>query len=297
MRKMMFAAAAVSLIVFSAGCSKSEDKEQKTTSDTSRPVAKIGSRLITQNELDAETRRYISVLRFDKGRSLTPQQTEHLRKEVLNTLVDNVALETEADRQGVGISSDELEAETRALLGDYDEATLKQTMERSKTTLEEWKKSLARNLKIRKLVSREVDQKIEVPDQELKDYFDENHSEFKWPERVRVSQIMVTDDASAYEIKKKLTSGDDFAMLAKEFSQSPDAANGGDLGHFSKGQLPPEFESAVFALKEGQASDVVKSSYGFHIFKLVKREPPRAMKFYEAKPNIAEVIKTEKREE
>jgi foldase protein PrsA len=74
----------------------------------------------------------------------------------------------------------------------------------------------------------------------------------------------------AEEVLTKVKAGEDFATLAKQYSQDTTAANGGDLGFFSKGKMVPEFEQAAFSLKAGEVSGLVKSVYGYHIIKVTE---------------------------
>ncbi len=78
--------------------------------------------------------------------------------------------------------------------------------------------------------------------------------------------------AQAESILKQIQGGADFAALAKQYSQDGSAANGGDLGLFSKGQLDPDFEAAAFALQPGQTSGIVKTQYGYHIIKVTDKQ-------------------------
>lgn len=93
--------------------------------------------------------------------------------------------------------------------------------------------------------------------------------------RQKLSDKYSSDDSinadakkKAQEILDKVKSGEDFATLAKQYSQDSSAENGGDLGLFSKGKMVPEFEQAAFALKEGEVSGLVKTVYGYHIIKV-----------------------------
>jgi parvulin-like peptidyl-prolyl isomerase len=260
-----------------------------------RVVAKVGDRTITDHDLEVEFKHYRVVFRLDRPEAR--EKAEKLRKSLLSRIVDNVILELEADRRGVAITPGELDVEVKTLLGDYDEAGLNQILSRNQIKLDTWKKLLERNMRIKKLIENEVESKIIISDAEVKDYYDQNVEEFKLPERIHVFQVMVKDEADAVQARKAILAGTDFATIAKERSQSPDAAKGGDLGFFSRGQLPPEFESAVFNLKEGETSDVVRSTYGLHIFKVIKKEKAREMSFAEAKDKIVEILRTTKRDE
>jgi len=76
--------------------------------------------------------------------------------------------------------------------------------------------------------------------------------------------------AKAQDVLNQLNAGGDFATLAKKYSQDTTAANGGDLGFFSKGQMVKAFEDAAFALQPGQTSGLVKTQYGYHIIKVIE---------------------------
>lgn len=105
-----------------------------------------------------------------------------------------------------------------------------------------------------------------VSDDDLKKYFDENKDNLI---QVKASHILVKDEQTANEVKEKLNNGEDFAELAKEYSKdTANAAKGGDLGYFNKSQMVKEFSDKAFSMQEGEVSDPVKTSYGYHIIKV-----------------------------
>ncbi len=107
-----------------------------------------------------------------------------------------------------------------------------------------------------------------VTEEEIKEYYENNKDQFA---KRDASHILVADEKTAKEVKEKLDNGEDFAKLAKEYStDTANAANGGNLGTFSKGQMVKEFEDAAFALKEGEISEPIKTQFGYHIIKLNK---------------------------
>jgi peptidyl-prolyl cis-trans isomerase C len=94
-------------------------------------------------------------------------------------------------------------------------------------------------------------------------------------QEVHARHILVPTEGEAKDIEAQLKSGADFATLAKEKSKDPGAAEGGDLGYFTKEQMVPEFAEAAFKLDKGQISDPVKTQFGWHIIQVLdKRTKP-----------------------
>lgn len=95
-------------------------------------------------------------------------------------------------------------------------------------------------------------------------------------ERVRLRQLVLPDPTAARAARDRARAGEDFALLSKTLSRAPNAAEGGALGWVERGQLPPEFEAAVFGLSPGEVSEPVPSNAGWHIFQVVERRAPGA---------------------
>lgn len=134
---------------------------------------------------------------------------------------------------------------------------------------------------------------ITITDDQIKQYYGSHTKEFERAESVRARHILVEDANAAADILKKIKIGADFAQMAKEFSEDPTKANGGDLGYFEKGRMIPEFESAAFALKPGEVSNIVKTQFGYHIIKVEDRKPPYTESLEEAKEKIRNRLATE----
>ena len=94
----------------------------------------------------------------------------------------------------------------------------------------------------------------------------------------------------AESLLKNIKDGEDFESIAKDYSDCPSAAKGGDLGQFSKGQMVPEFEKAAFELKENEVSDLVKTQFGYHIIKGEGITGERKLEYNEAKPYIEKIL-------
>ena len=109
---------------------------------------------------------------------------------------------------------------------------------------------------------------------------------------------MVDTEKEANQVRKKLLKGNSFIKLAKKHSQSPDRKKGGDLGFFTRGQMPVEFDQAAFSLKKvNQFSQVFRTDYGYHIFQLVSKKRAKKLKFGEVKDKIHKILKEQRAKE
>jgi hypothetical protein len=146
---------------------------------------------------------------------------------------------------------------------------------------------LAERLKVEKYIWGLV-QGMSVSDEDVRAYYDSHRAEFFLPERMEVSQILLPSEAAAVQVWENLrgASEDDFRSLAKSESLGPEAAEGGVMGVFQKGQLPPEMEASVLSLQPGEISPIVESSYGFHIFRLDVKHPAEQIPLESAAESI-----------
>ncbi len=162
----------------------------------------------------------------------------------------------------------------------------------------------------RKYIEKNLQNKVTVSDAEVQKYYKEHKGQFKREESVKARHILIrvpqgADKKQWDEAKKKiegiiarLKKGEDFAKLAKEYSEDPGSKNrGGDLGYFTKGRMVPEFEKAAFALKKGEISGPVKTAFGYHVIKVEDRKPAGEKSFDEVKENIRELLKQQKEAE
>lgn len=129
---------------------------------------------------------------------------------------------------------------------------------------------------------------IAVSDEEIKAYYEENKREFLRPELVKVSQILLDAEDKAIDVLEKIKDAteEDFRSVARDVSVGVEASRGGELGIFELGQLPFEMEKVIFSLEEGRTSQVVESSYGYHIFRLDQKYEPELVSEEQAAPQI-----------
>lgn len=216
--------------------------------------------------------------------------TEDASLEALSQLIEETLYMQEAKKKGIAVSGKEVAERLATLREDYPDGSFERTLQSGHLTEDDFKEDVTRKLTIEKLLAAEVYSNVKVADSELKKYFKDHRDEFNRPLQVRARQIVVEDETNATGILEKIRHGADFATIAKEQSLSPDGEAGGDLGYFSKGDMPPEFEDIVFKLKPGQISPVVKSPYGYHIFKVEDVRKAIHPKFDEVKDQVRQKI-------
>ncbi|MBI4405403.1 MAG: peptidyl-prolyl cis-trans isomerase, partial [Deltaproteobacteria bacterium] len=125
-------------------------------------------------------------------------------------------------------------------------------------------------------------------------YYHEHEGDFFRPERVHVFQIVVPTPQEAEKIRQEiLASKLTFESAARQYSLSPDASKGGDLGFFAKNEKIEAFNEA-FSLAVGVISKPIQSPYGMHLLKVVEKHPPKKLSYLEAKTDIARVLKRRK---
>jgi peptidyl-prolyl cis-trans isomerase D len=150
------------------------------------------------------------------------------------------------------------------------------------------------------LIDRDqVRQKTAVPPGDIQRYYNDNIAQYQTPEQVRASHILLkTDGKDEATVKKRaeallaqVKGGADFAALAKKESEDDGSkASGGDLGLFGRGRMVPEFETAAFAMQPGQTSDLVRSQFGFHIIRVIEKQPAQTRPLDEVRGQIQELL-------
>ncbi|HZV34755.1 MAG TPA: peptidylprolyl isomerase, partial [Verrucomicrobiae bacterium] len=145
--------------------------------------------------------------------------------------------------------------------------------------------------------------KVSVSDADIKKFYDDNPTKFQQPEKVKAAHVLIStgnphsttpmSDSEkqaklkiAQNVLKRAKANEDFAKLAKEFSDDPGSKDNGGEYTFARGEMVPEFEAAAFSLQTNQISDIVTTQYGYHIIKLLEKFPAKKLELAEVKPDI-----------
>ena len=268
-------------------------------------IIKINNDKITKQEYDEKFKEASynpMVMQFGIDIKKDPDSFPALiiKDSVINELIFKHIVDSEAEKRNIKISETDVETELKSVIDKIgSKERFNQMLKQNGITAAQFKKDLAEELKIQKLIDSVSI--INITDEAAKKYYNENLDKFRYPDKVRASHILIA--ANPEQIKEMLKSKEenknlspedldklvkqemenrynkakeiyrevnfhpyDFAKKAKANSQDPGSAHeGGDLGYFTKEQMVEPFASTAFSMKPGTISDVIQTIYGYHI--------------------------------
>ncbi len=272
------------------GCRKKVDEKPAeatvpAVSDNVQIVATVNGDPITLAEFQE---------RFDRAGYKPDHDAEHELKEAfLNRLIERKMMLLEAQRRRIKIRVPDINARIEKLRAEHGK-DIREELTGLGIDYEKWKSDVWEDMMIERLLARDVNRHVSVTQSEIRRYYEANPQEFEKPEQVRVRQIVVASEEEARKVMELLQAANaDFASIAREKSTAPEAEKGGDLGYFAQGEMPADF-NVVFGLTKGGISGIVKSPYGYHIFKLEDRRPAGKISLENASKEINEKLRRAK---
>lgn len=295
MRRLSRASRPMALVVATAlaGCNHAHNADVMAT---------VNGKAIMKAELDKAYQTQLG----DSPQQQQPmrEQADSLRLNVLNQLISEEIVEQRAAKMNLTATNEEVDAKLTEMKAPYSEDQFNEKLKASHHTLDDLKHEIRRSLTINKLLSKEIDSKINVTDSDVTNYYNAHKSEFNLLEtQYHLAQIQVTsvpsdqpgnlqnskamNDAEAKKkiqaLKNRLDSGEDFATLAMNFSERPEtSSSGGDIGFVAESQMKadPSVYNAIMKIKPGQVTDILplldsqtRRPAGYAIYKLISREP------------------------
>jgi peptidyl-prolyl cis-trans isomerase SurA len=272
-------------VAFTAAC---------TRTAPANVAAMVNGRAITYSDLEKRFQSEFST----PTEHASDDQVSIQRLEILRTLVDEEILVQRAERMGLMAVDSDVEAKFSELKAPYTQEEFQKQLNARKLTVEDLKTKLRRDLSVQKLFLKEITSQIAITDKDITDFYNANKASFNLSEpQIHMAQILVTAgaDPNVHNLKndkatddegalKKINSllvrikqGDDFAMLAQNYSEDPNSTqNGGDLGFIPESSLEranAELRKALVALGPGQTTGVLRTPEGYRIFKVISKEP------------------------
>ncbi|MBI2822251.1 MAG: SurA N-terminal domain-containing protein [Acidobacteria bacterium] len=266
-------------------------------------VAKVNGDIITLSDLQRELQEMREQLESQySDPAVVEKEYARLSPRALKNLVENKLMLQKAEESGLTVNIDVDVAaaveSVRKESGIPDMKAFEQALNQQGLTMEAYRDSLRKRLLYDRLINRYVQSKITVMDSEITQYYQRELEKFTRPAEVDVSEILLVFEgrqksesrAKAEQALAALNAGDDFAEVAKKFSEGATAGKGGGIGAFKKGTLSAPLEKAVFALEPGQHTGIVDTDYGFVIMKLNKRTDATAAPLDEVRSEIQRQI-------
>ena len=253
-----------------------------------RIVAVVNDEVITLHDLNTAFEPYeknIESTYKGKDKDSVIKQT---KESFFQRLIDNILIEQEAKKAGTSVT-----VKDEDVMNVIQDMLIKQKLSmpdflknlaKEGSSIETVKKEIKSQIIRMRLLKREVKDRIIVTDEEIGEYYNKHRQEYEGKESVRMKQILLllpsgADETVKINMKKEalrlhelLMKGESFDLLASKYSQGAAAAQGGDVGFIERGTIIPEVETIAFRLPLEQVSEVIESSMGFHIIKVVDKK-------------------------
>lgn len=224
-------------------------------------AALVNGEPILLEDYEAQVNQAIAALgqqhNFDPNTEEGQAALLQVRRQILDSLIDQALIEQAVIREGITISDEMVEEEMTRLIGD-DATRFEEWLKANNLTRDSFKEQLGQQL-----LSAAVQEYVigSLPTA---------------VEQVHARHILLSSEAEAMEVLLRLRSGDGFSALAGQYSQDQASKEaGGDLGFFPRAVMPAEIEAAAFGLDPGQISGIVKTDFGYHIVEIVEKDPAR----------------------
>ena len=265
----------------------------RSFAEKDKVVAIVNGSKITNKQLLAKVNEKLPLVTVHQR--ISEKRFDEIRNQILNHLIDEELLVQEAQRRGISVSKKELQNQINMMKGGYaSEKIFKRELAKTGQTYKQWIKKIKRRLLIRKLWKTVVTDRVNITDDSVRAYYLSHKNKFYIPDRLHLAHILIAVDPGAMEagwkaglqtaenLYRQLRNGADFSSMAKQYSDdSTTAKKGGDLGWRHVGQLLPELDKVAKQLVVGQISKPIRTIYGYHILKLLDKEPGRQLSFEE----------------
>ena len=273
-------------------------------------VARVNGKAVLGRDLEQRVRAELATIGNPAWKDLRDDYRTEVTSRSLGQLVGDELMYQKAVATGVVATPAEVQAEFDRVAKTYpSDAALNAELANRGLDRKALSRDLGKNLVIAKYIQDNITKKLGVTPAEIAAYYSSHPDEFKHPDLMRTSHILigVTQGATPEQDKmarqraeglaERAKKGEDFAKLAKEYSTDPSASQGGDLGLTQNGELAAEYEEAAAKLKVGEVSGVIKTSYGYHVIKLTDRKKAGTAPLEEIRTELTDFLKAQKEDE
>jgi len=265
-------------------------------------IVRINNSIITRSDLTRAREQLLTEMHQQEPNATLAEQQDH-EKDLLRDLIDQQLLLQKGQELGINADADVVKRldDLRKQMHADSMEDLEKAAQAQGVSFEEFKQNMKNSIITQRVIGQEVGGHINVSQQEIQQEYDTHKAEMERPEQVRLSEILISTQtaapvktekgkevlpqaasaeavaqarARADQVYGLLQKGGKFEDLAKQYSDGPTSANGGDLEYFKRGTMAKELEQQVFALKPGEYSKPIQTNQGFVILKVTEHEAP-----------------------
>lgn len=273
-------------------------------------VARVNGKPILGRDLEQRVRGELATIGNPAWKDLRDDYKAEVVGRLLSQLVGDELLYQKAVATGFAATPAEVQAEFDKVAKTYpNDATLNAELANRGMDRKSMTQELSKNLILQKYIQENITKKIVIAPADVTTYYNAHPDEFKHPELIRTSHILIGVPANATPEQDKVAKdratallerarkGEDFAKLAKENSTDPSASQGGDIGLTEIGELEGPYEEAAKKIKVGEISGLVRTSYGYHVIKLTDYKKAGTATLEEVRAQLTDFLKNQKEEE
>src|ERR1700723_3383975 len=278
--RSLVAAMAVAQLLIPAGA-----HAQSKAAVVEEIIARVNNDIITMSDYQKADQQLREEVAHD-CQSCPPDkvqgQYKDQQKDLLRGLIDQSLLVQRAKDMGISVETDLIkrldDVRKQNNLGSIED--LEKAVEGSGLPWEDYKTQIRNGMLTQEVIRREVGSHINIPNEEVKTYYDAHSQEFTRPEQVVLTEIFLSTEGKspeeiesvqkkAEDLRNRVMKGDEFSEIAKRYSEGSTAKDrGGELGTFPKGELDQKLEEVVFKMEKGQVTDVIQTKTGFEVLKV-----------------------------
>jgi len=266
-------------------------------------VAMVNGSVITKEDFN-RAMKHVEQRLANTEKDLGVPRLSEIKKEALEKLINRELLYQKSQKDGFKVTSAEVDDQMSRIRRRYSsEDEFKRSLGYMGFTEKNIAYQIRRGMGIQRFVDHNFARQAAVPEREIKAFYKSHPDYFKQPEQVRASHILIKVDPDANDsqktearskiemIRQMLEEGEDFAVLARAYSEGPSNANDGDIGYFRRGEKAMPFEMAAFGLEPGGVSGIVETDIGFHLIKIVDKKSKTSTGYRKARDKIARYLK------
>ena len=250
--------------------------------------------VVGSTEIDSDTLK--NDVRFICSELTVPSQGEsRVKDKLIERVIDYHLVLEFGKKKGILITQKEFEENLREIKKQYSEETFREALLEAYVSEEQWERRFRESLLIQKIYIKLMEKLPSPSHEEMERFFENNKDRFGSHEEIRFLQIVTPTMEDAVDIHGRIQRGEDFTNLARKYSITPEAQQGGCVGWVDRQHLDPALQEAFSTMKPGQLGPVVKTSFGYHVLRLLDTHTEDPKRLEDVYPEVMATLTQNKR--